>query len=67
MFNHMEISEQVSKKGTFSKTTIRAYADRSSHVRKLKEGESTSLTNPNMVRAGKCKKIRSPSKRSAKR
>ena len=56
MLKHTEIAEQAYKGGTPSKTTTRAYAKNFSHGRKCKGGKSASPTNPEKVRAGKCKK-----------
>ena len=48
----MEISDQVYKGGTPSKTTTRADDDRFRHVRKLKGSETSSPTNPKKGRDG---------------
>ena len=55
MFKQMEISEQVYKGRTPSKTPIRADANRDGHIRKCKGGESASSTIPKKVCAGKHK------------
>ena len=56
MFKCMEIAEKVYKRGTSSKSTIRADSNRASHVRKRKGGEPAYPTNPEKGRAGKRKK-----------
>ena len=61
----METAEKIYKDGNTSKTPTRADANRASHGRKRKGGESASPTNPERGRAGKRKgkKFR-PSERS---
>ena len=56
MFERMEITEQVYKGGTPSKTTTRSDADRVSNSRKLKGGKYVSCTNPKEVCAGNSQK-----------
>ena len=56
MFERMEITEQVYKGGTPSKTTTREDPNRSSHGRKCKGGEAALSTNPEKGRADKSKK-----------
>ena len=51
----MEVSEQIYKVRKTSKTPPRADANRASHVRKQKGGESASPTNTNKGRTGKRK------------
>ena len=66
MFERTEIAGKVYKLGTTYTTNNREEANRASHVRKCKEGESTSPTNPGKGHAGKRReKLCRPSKRSA--
>ena len=55
MFERIEIAEQVYEVGNTSKNTKRVEADRASHGRKRKGGESAFPTNPKKGRTGKCK------------
>ena len=55
MPERMEVAEQVYEGGTPSKIPTSAEANRDGHVSKRMGGESASPTNPEKVRAGKCK------------
>ena len=53
MFERMEIAEHVYEGQTPSKKIPGAYANRDSHARKIKGGESDSPTNPDKGFYGK--------------